>query len=75
MKDPKKFIRIMCLILVAVMVLDLIPAIVFAAGGQQTVLLTNTAGWNTPYIYFWSDSNTGMTSWPGQPMSLLEGNI
>ncbi|MBQ5711416.1 MAG: starch-binding protein, partial [Oscillospiraceae bacterium] len=75
MKDPKKFIRIMCLILVAVMVLGLIPAIAFAAGGQQTVLLTNTAGWSTPYIYFWSDSNTGMTSWPGQPMSLLEGNI
>ena len=75
MKDPKKFIRIMCLILVAVMVLGLIPAIAFAAGGQQTVLLTNTAGWSTPYIYFWSDSNTGMTSWPGQPMTLLEGNI
>ena len=42
-------------LLIVLLVLSLIPAIVFAAG-EQTILLSNTAGWSTPYIYYWSDN-------------------
>ena len=74
MKDRKKLVRIICLILVAVMVLGLIPAIAFAAG-EQTILFSNSPDWATVYIYYWSDANNSMTSWPGKPMTHLEGDI
>lgn len=34
----------------------------------------NTLNWETPYIYFWSDTDNKMTTWPGVPMTLSSDN-
>lgn len=31
--------------------------------------------WNIINIYFWSDSDTTMTTWPGEAMELVEGTV
>lgn len=46
MKNTKRFVRIMCLVLAALMVLSLIPAIVLAAEAERTVLASNVGGWD-----------------------------
>ncbi|MBQ0098681.1 MAG: starch-binding protein [Oscillospiraceae bacterium] len=34
-----------------------------------TVYLYNSANWNNPYLYSWSDNNGDDTSWPGREMT------
>ena len=47
------------------------------AASTRTVYFKNTAGWTAPYIYGWHDSSsTAVTSgWPGNKMTLVEGNL
>ena len=37
------------------------------------VYFKNSDNWGDVYIYFWSSSNDNMTQWPGEKMSLVEG--
>ena len=74
MKNPKTLVRILCFALAALLVLGLIPIAAMAADGT-TLYFDNTGGWGTVCIYYWSDSNTGMVSWPGSAMTLVEGSI
>lgn len=72
----KKAIRIICLILAAVLILGIIPVVALSASiNDRIIYFTNSDGWNNVNIYYWCDSNTGMISWPGQAMTLVEGNI
>lgn len=45
-----------------------------ASSGKKMVVFKNTSSWSTPKIYFWSDSNSNMTTWPGESMTTLSGN-
>ena len=74
MKKQKTLVRILCIALAALLVLGLIPIAAMAADGI-TLYFDNTEGWSTVCIYYWSDSNTGMVSWPGSNMTLVEGSI
>lgn len=45
-------------------------------GAEVKVLyFDNTAGWGTVNIYYWSDSNSDMVTWPGVSMTLVDGTI
>ena len=35
----------------------------------------NTNNWSNVYAYYWSDSNTKMTTWPGDKMSSVKDNL
>lgn len=35
----------------------------------------NNSNWGQVYIYYWSDANTTMTTWPGVPMESIGNNI
>ncbi|MDO4748542.1 MAG: starch-binding protein [Eubacteriales bacterium] len=35
----------------------------------------NTNNWSNVQIYYWSDENTGMISWPGEQMQSLGNNV
>ena len=35
---------------------------------------TNNYNWSNVYCYYWSDSNTDMTSWPGTAMTYSSTN-
>ncbi len=35
----------------------------------------NTQGWSSVKIYYWSDSDTNMISWPGKDMTSLSDNV
>ena len=35
----------------------------------DTIYYQNTNNWDTVYAYYWSDSNTHMTTWPGKQMT------
>lgn len=35
----------------------------------ETIYYKNTDNWNNVYAYYWSDSNTKMTTWPGVEMT------
>lgn len=39
------------------------------------VYFNNINSWSDVYIYYWSDNNTGVTSWPGVKMSKYEGSV
>lgn len=42
---------------------------------NNTVIFTNSLRWSgTIYCYYWSDSNAGLTSWPGSKMQFVETN-
>lgn len=42
---------------------------------SNKVTFTNSFHWSgTIYCYYWSDSNTGMTSWPGKAMTFIGTN-
>ena len=43
----------------------------------RTIYFKNTAGWSTPYIYGWHDSSSASVTngWPGNAMTLVEGNV
>ena len=42
---------------------------------ENIVTFTNSFNWSgTIYCYYWSDSNTSMTSWPGQAMTYERTN-
>ena len=40
----------------------------------RTIYYYNSSNWSLPYAYYWSDSNTNMTSWPGMTMTKLNDN-
>ena len=42
---------------------------------NRTVYFDNTSNWSTVYIYYWSDANSAMTTWPGKAMSKVSGSI
>ena len=39
------------------------------------IYFVNSNNWSTVYIYYWSDSNTTMTIWPGDIMTKVEGTL
>ena len=42
---------------------------------ENTVTFTNSLDWSgTIYCYYWSDTDTSMTSWPGKAMTYLRTN-
>ena len=42
--------------------------------GDRTVyFVKGDYDWEEIYIYYWSDSNTGLSTWPGVPMESVEG--
>lgn len=41
---------------------------------KYTMTLTNNYNWSKVYCYYWSDSNTKMTTWPGNEMTYSETN-
>ena len=40
-----------------------------------TVYYDNTNGWDPVNIYYWSDSDTTLSEWPGTDMTLVDGTI
>ena len=40
-----------------------------------SIFYKNTNNWNDVYIYYWSDENTQMTTWPGVPMTNTDNNV
>ena len=40
-----------------------------------SIFYRNTNNWNDVYIYYWSDENTQMTTWPGVPMTNTDNNV
>ncbi len=66
---------IICLLLVLTMALGMLPALAATSPAGTVLYFENTAGWSTAKIYYWSDSNTSMTTWPGESMTKVEGNI
>ena len=41
----------------------------------STVYYENTNNWSDVYIYYWSDENTQMTTWPGVQMTNTGNNV
>ncbi len=41
----------------------------------EYVYYKNNSGWGSVNAYYWSDSNTTMTSWPGLPMEHVGNNV
>ncbi len=39
-----------------------------------TITFTNNKSWSNVYCYYWSDSDTNMTSWPGDAMTYSSTN-
>ena len=72
----KKAIRIICLALVALLLLGIIPVVALSApADSRTVYFTNSDNWSNVLIYYWSESSTTFTSWPGDAMTKVEGDI
>ncbi|MGN1131842.1 MAG: starch-binding protein, partial [Ruminococcus sp.] len=44
------------------------------APSKNYLYFKNTDNW-TPYAYYWSDDNTGLTSWPGVAMESVGNNV
>ena len=42
---------------------------------EQAIFFTNAGNWSTVNIYYWSDANNTMTTWPGDAMTKVDGNI
>ncbi len=36
---------------------------------DKTIYFSNTAGWKKVNVYYWSDTNTSLTAWPGDAMT------
>ena len=66
--------RLFCVLLSAILLLSLLPLSAMAAS-DKTIYFENTANWSTVNVYYWSDSNTGLCSWPGKAMKKVEGNL
>ena len=39
------------------------------------IFFSNDNNWNKVYAYYWSNSNTKMTTWPGVQMTKMSGNV
>lgn len=66
--------RTISMVLIFLMVMAMLPVTSIAASGR-TVYFENTASWSTVNIYYWSDSNTGFVTWPGESMKLYQDKI
>ena len=42
---------------------------------ENGVYFTNSSDWSRVNIYYWSDNNTKMTTWPGEAMTEIEDGI
>lgn len=42
---------------------------------EGTVYYKNTNNWSTVYAYYWSDSDTKMTTWPGEKMTSVGNGV
>lgn len=73
MKKAACMKRGLAVLVVLALVLCQLPAV--RAAVARTVYFENTDNWSTVNIYYWSDSNTGFTSWPGQPMKAVSGAL
>ena len=40
---------------------------------ENMIYFKNTDNWGAVYAYYWSDSNTALTSWPGEKMTNVSG--
>lgn len=45
-----------------------------AGSDTYTIMLTNNYYWSNVYCYYWSDSDTTMSSWPGKAMTYSTKN-
>ncbi len=46
---------------------------VVPSAGKRIVYFENSNNWSTVNAYYWSDSNSGMVSWPGTAMTKVSG--
>ena len=73
------FNRVMSVSLVLAMLAVLICGVpVFAAsteGQEYTVYFENSDNWDQVYVYYWSDDNTAMVEWPGEPAAFEDGLV
>ena len=67
--------RILSISLALLLILSCIPLSAVKAADSRTIYFDNTDNWSVVKIYFWSGSNTGMTAWPGENMTLTSGTI
>ena len=51
------------------------PDYEFTPPYENGIYFENTEGWASVCAYYWSDSNTGMTTWPGVQMKEIESGI
>lgn len=51
------------------------PTTVAPTTASTYVYYKNTNGWSTVKAYYWSDSNTSLTTWPGVSMTSLGNNV
>lgn len=42
---------------------------------KDYIYFQNESNWNTVNIYFWSEADTQMTSWPGKPMESIGNGV
>ncbi len=47
----------------------------FQGGSGATIYYKNTENLEQPYVYYWADNNTSMSTWCGVPMTHLEDDI
>ena len=73
MRNKSRFQSGLAIVMIFALVLCQFPLGVRAAA--RTVYFENTSGWSNVNIYYWSDSNTGFVSWPGQPMQSVSGTL
>ena len=69
MQCAKKCLSVLMALVMVLSMFSITGTDVTAAGGNTvTVYLENTRKWGPIYCYYWSDSNTQMTAWPGVKM-------
>ena len=69
----RRFTRILSFALALLLVASVIPVTGHALG--KTIYFENTANWSEVKIYYWSDSNINLTTWPGENMKPEQDNI
>ncbi len=82
MRHNKHLKSVICIIMSLLMVFSVVFGVgaveedIAQTGATTTVYFRNTANWSSVYAYVWvKDTSTSIKAWPGEAMTLHEGNI
>ena len=73
----KKIIRVLLALVLAAstLLIQASPGIAAAAQDTQTIYFTAPSGWNNANFYSWDSEGTITSSWPGDAMTRVSGNL